>query len=179
MLTNAAAAAAASLARGATSLAIERALGGFAGVKDRDERVAVFGGITFVNDTAATAPAAAVAALRRYRHTPVHWIAGGSDKRLDLTPLVEIAPSAHRVYLLSGAGTDRLRALFDARGIAYEGPFDSMEGAVTAAAREAGPGSTVLLSPGCASFGMFRDEFERGEHFRQAVRALEPVGSSR
>jgi UDP-N-acetylmuramoylalanine--D-glutamate ligase len=48
-----------------------------------------------------------------------------------------------------------------------------MEAVVHAAAEEAGPGDLVLLSPGCASFGLFRDEFDRGEQFRLAVRRLE------
>jgi hypothetical protein len=57
-------------------------------------------------------------------------------------------------------------------GIDPAGTFGSMTGAVRAAAAAAAPGDVVLLSPGTASFGLFRDEFERGERFREAVRAL-------
>ncbi|MBL8130174.1 MAG: UDP-N-acetylmuramoyl-L-alanine--D-glutamate ligase, partial [Chloroflexia bacterium] len=59
-----------------------------------------------------------------------------------------------------------------AQGLDARGDFEGMRDAVTAATGAAQPGDTVLLSPGCASFGLFRDEFDRGEQFRQVVAAL-------
>jgi UDP-N-acetylmuramoylalanine--D-glutamate ligase len=59
-----------------------------------------------------------------------------------------------------------------AQGVESKGLFESMREAVMTATAAAIPGDTILLSPGCASFGLFRDEFDRGEQFREAVAAL-------
>ena len=166
------AALAAAALRGATPEAIQTGLSGFAGVRDRMETVAHRAGVRFVNDTTATAPAATAAALRALAGQPVFLIAGGADKMTDLTPLARAASSAERVYLLDGSATPTLAALLADRGVSYLGPFGAMDDAVDAAAAEATAGSVVLLSPGCASFGLFRDEFDRGERFRQAVARL-------
>jgi len=173
LLANVAAAAAAVRKRGAPAESIERGLSAFRGVKDRNERIGEVNGVEYVNDTAATTPVATVAALRAYAGQGVHLIAGGSDKRVELAPLADAAADlAAAIYLLDGTATPRLMELLDRRGGVFAGPFDSMRAAVSAAASAAQPGEVVLLSPGCASFGLFRDEFHRGEEFRQAVRAL-------
>ncbi len=172
-LANAAAAAAAAVLRGAPVEAVRAGLSAFPGVKDREEIVAVMNGVTFINDTAATAPAATIAALRSHAGRRVHLIAGGADKRLDFWPLAKAAQEAGVVvYLLEGSATPRLGEVLAMLRVPAHGPFACMSAAVEAAATAAQPGDVVLLSPGCASFGLFRDEFERGEHFRQAVRAL-------
>jgi UDP-N-acetylmuramoylalanine--D-glutamate ligase len=172
---NALAAAAAALICGVTSEEIARGIAGFAGVAHRLEQVAVFAGVEYVNDTAATAPAAAVAALRAFAGRSIVALAGGYDKRLPLEPLAdELTRAAARVVLLDGSATPLLQRLLAERGHpAVDGPFDTMEAAVAHAAAVAPPGGVVLLSPGTASFGMFRDEFHRGDAFRAAVRALE------
>ena len=137
------------------------------------ESVAEIAGVAFVNDTTATAPIATVAALRGLAGRRVHLIAGGADKSLDPTPLASVAADyAHRVYLLAGTATPGMERALSAAGVTPIGPFSSMAEAVDAAAANAAPGDVVLLSPGCASFGLFRDEFDRGERFREAVRAL-------
>lgn len=171
---NTLAAAGAALALGLTPEEIRRGIAAFPGVPHRMEHVATIAGIEYVNDTAATAPAAAVAALRSYAGQSVLVIAGGSDKKLPLEPLAdELARTAQRVLLLDGAATPLLDRLLRERGYAaIDGPFSSMDDAVHCAARQAQPGAVVLLSPGTASFGMFRDEFHRGEAFRGAVQAL-------
>ncbi len=173
LLANAAAAAAAASLRGAPGEAIAQGLNAFHGVKDRNERVGEIGGVEYVNDTAATTPIATIAALRAYAGRRIHLIAGGSDKRVELAPLAEAAADlAAAVYLLNGTATPRLVDLLAERAFPFVGPFDSMAEAVTSAARAAAPGDVVLLSPGCASFGLFRDEFHRGEEFRRAVGEL-------
>jgi len=139
------------------------------------ERVAEVRGVTFINDTTATAPVAAVAALESVATRPgaIHLLAGGADKQLDPTPLAEAA-AAHSatVYLLDGSATPELDRRLRERDVTPNGPFTSMSDAVSAAWRQAVPGDTILLSPGCASFGLFRDEFDRGEQFRRSVAQL-------
>ena len=172
---NALAALAATRAYGAPIDAARRGLEAFAGVPNRMEEVATVDGVLFVNDTAASAPVAAIAGLRvlSERANRVHLIAGGADKKTDLTPFAdEIARLQPRVLLLDGTATPRLRELLEERGIAYEGPFTSMAAAVRTASEGTTAGDVVTLTPACASFGMFRNEFVRGEQFRAAVRAL-------
>lgn len=171
---NALAALAAALARGATPDAIQEGLATFAGVKDRMEHVAEVDGVIYINDTTATAPAATIAALETLTGRRVHLIAGGADKQTDLSALATMAAAkAHAIYLLGGSATPHLQELMRAANAPVVGLFDSMSGAVTIAAASAKPGDVVLLSPGCASFGLFRDEFDRGERFRQAVAQLQ------
>lgn len=83
-----------------------------------------------------------------------------------------VAQSGACVYMFQGTATPALSAALEANGVEPRGLFDSMREAVEAATAAARPGDTVLLSPGCASFGLFRDEFDRGEQFRQVVAAL-------
>jgi UDP-N-acetylmuramoylalanine--D-glutamate ligase len=136
------------------------------------ERVAEIDGVAFVNDTAATAPVAAVAALEALAGCAgrIHLLAGGADKRLDPTPLAEAAARhGAAVYLFAGTGTPSLERALTERSVVPRGPFDGMAAAVAAAHAEARRGDVVLLSPGSASFGLFQDEFDRGDQFRQVV----------
>lgn len=175
--SNAAAAAAAALLRGAPDEAVQTGLDRFGGVSNRMEVVAEIDGVTFINDSAATAPAAAMANLRGLAGHRVHLITGGHDKQADLTELADLfAAEAASIHLLRGTATPPLAALLEARGRSAGPGHESMADAVRAAAREASPGEIVLLSPGVASFGLFRDEFDRGQRFRDAVAALSTVG---
>jgi UDP-N-acetylmuramoylalanine--D-glutamate ligase len=109
-------------------------------------------------------------------------IAGGSDKGLDISPFGAIAACVAAMYLLAGTGTDRIIDELRAAGRQWKGPYDSMEAAVAAARDDATRGDVVVLSPGCASFGMFKNEFHRGDNFRVAVTAehhTPPVQSER
>jgi UDP-N-acetylmuramoylalanine--D-glutamate ligase len=172
---NVLAAAGAALAIGVTPDEIARAIAGFGGVPHRMEHVATIKGVEFINDTAATAPAAAVAALSAFAGRQIVAIAGGFDKKLPIEPLVDaLVERADRVILLDGTLTPTLHdQLVARRHAAIDGPYSSMEEAVRQAADVATPGAVVLLSPGTASFGMFRDEFHRGEMFRAAVSDLQ------
>ncbi len=172
---NALAALAAAALAGANSEAISKGLEAFRGVRDRMERVAVIDGVTFINDTTATAPIAAVAALDALsRRGQVHLLAGGADKGLDPLPLAEAAARHDaRVYLFTGTATPPLKTALESKGVTPRGPFAGMADAVAAAWNEARSGDIIVLSPGCASFGLFRDEFDRGDHFREAVGALQ------
>ncbi len=172
---NVLAATAAACLYGAAPPAIAAALADFGGLADRLEVVRVLDDVTYVNDTTSTAPASTVAALQALAG-PIVLIAGGADKKLDYGPLAAaVAASAtHAVLLLEGTASDKLeQALHDAgAGRRIAGRFDDLGAAVRQARALARPGDTVLLSPGCASFGMFRHEFERGERFREIVISL-------
>lgn len=171
---NALAAIAAAMLAGSNAGAIQRGLDGFTGVRDRMEVVGAIAGVTYINDTTATAPVAAAAALSALQGRPgrIHLLAGGADKKLDPKPLARaVARSGAAIYLFNGTATPGLQNALAAHGVEPRGNFVSMSDAVAAATSAARPGDTVLLSPGCASFGLFRDEFDRGEQFRQVVKA--------
>jgi UDP-N-acetylmuramoylalanine--D-glutamate ligase len=166
---NAMAAAALAAHAGIGADALAEGLTGFSPVPHRLEPVGAAGGVAFVNDSKATNPDAAVAALDAYPRG-VHLIAGGRAKGTPFEALAEAARGAVvRAYLVGEAGAEIGRAL-DAAGVPHEEP-GTLEAAVAAAAARAAEGETVLLSPGCASFDQFSGYQERGEAFRAAARA--------
>ncbi len=172
---NALAAVAACHAFGVPGAAIEEGLRRFNGVPNRLEVVARVHGVVYVNDTSATAPEAAVAGVRVLapRAATLRLIAGGADKRTDLAPFAdELRSRDVAVYLLEGTATPALTDLLEERDVPIAGHFDSMAAAVASASADARSGDLVVLCPACASFGMFRNEFDRGEQFRLAVKAL-------
>jgi len=173
-LANALAASAAAILAGASAEQARTALRSTGSVPDRQELIAEINGIAFVNDTTATTPAAVAAAIERFHGRPIILIAGGSDKGVALDDLAQqIAANVDTVVLLDGAVTgDLLQLLRQHLMTNVFGPFDSMDGAVDESLRHAVRDAVVLLSPGCASFGMFRDEFHRGQAFRDAVHRI-------
>lgn len=168
-------AALACLASGLSLKAVRSGIKSFPGVPHRLEKVAEKHGVTYYNDTAATIPDAAIAALRSFAE-PIILIAGGSDKRLDFSGLAkEIERRPLKTILLKGAGTEKLLqelAKITAKQEGIVTVVESMPEAVALASRDAKAGDVVLLSPGAASFGLFQNEFDRGEQFRKAVEAL-------
>jgi UDP-N-acetylmuramoylalanine--D-glutamate ligase len=150
----------------------------FPGVEHRLELFHQAGGIAFYNDSAATIPEAAAAAIEALTPiAPLVLVTGGTDKNLDFSPLVKAAGKARAIILLAGTGSDKLKSLFDNAGIAYHGPFDDLDSAVRAAVEaaqsgRAESGCAVALSPGCASFGMFLNEFDRGHKWKEAVKEV-------
>lgn len=169
---NALAAVAATTARGVHSSAISSALAAFQGVPHRLERVECCGGLTFINDTSASAPIAAAMTteLLASRSETLTVIAGGTDKASDFGVLADaIATRDVRLVLLDGTGTERLIEALEARGIKRPGTHASLASAFDAALSQTSAGGVIVMSPGCASFGMFRNEFDRGEQFRQLV----------
>lgn len=162
---------------GAPAETIFRALGDFPGVEHRLEMFLEAGGVRYCNDSAATVPQAVEAALHAF-DTPTVLITGGTDKNLDFSPVRAAYRRAKAIVLLAGTGSDKLRALLDQDGTDYKGPYDDLETAVRAAAAEAVPGDTILLSPGCTSFGMFRNEFDRGRKFKECAARIAGVSMS-
>lgn len=151
---------------------VRAAAASFPGIEHRMEFFAEASGVRYYNDSAATIPQATAAALESFS-SPVVLVAGGTDKNIDFEPVADAYARARRIVLLAGTGTDKLIPLLKARGIGFDGPHDRLEAAVDAAIRIAQGGDSVLLSPGCTSFGMFLHEFDRGRKWKQAVlRAL-------
>jgi UDP-N-acetylmuramoylalanine--D-glutamate ligase len=173
---NALSAMAVARALGARDRAIAAGIEHFPGVPHRMERVGEVAGVEYIDDTTATAPAAAVAALSALAGRRVHWLGGGFDKGLGIDELARAASErAATIHLLDGTATPRLAEAIRAAGGRPDGPYDSMLRAALTAHRRAVPGDVVLLSPGCASFGLFRDEFDRGEQFHRAVARIDAI----
>ncbi|MEP7200246.1 MAG: UDP-N-acetylmuramoyl-L-alanine--D-glutamate ligase [Chloroflexota bacterium] len=173
-LENVLAATALALAAGVTPSQIQNALCNFMGVPHRLELVRELNGVRYINDTTSTAPAAAIAALKAVGHDII-LIAGGADKALDFEALGRSASlRAKNILLLDGDAYFRLDDMirYGGGGNKIVGRFTTLSDAINKAHELAQPGDTVLLSPGCASFGMFQNEFERGEQFRKMVMAL-------
>jgi len=152
---------------------IRKGLGGFPGVEHRLELFLEANGISFYNDSAATIPEAAAAAVEALgADGRLILVTGGTDKNLDFSPLVKVAGKAKAVILLAGTGSDKLYGLLGSAGISCHGPFDVLENAVNKALELAAPGDRVCLSPGCASFGMFLNEFDRGRKWKETIKQL-------
>lgn len=144
----------------------------FAGLPGRQESIREKDGVTFINDTTATSPDGAIAALDRFgQNKQVVLICGGATKNLSFDTLGKAIRGACKfVVLLEGSGTDALAAAIGDSVPSVR--VDSMKKAVEAASQMAKEGDVVLLSPGTASFGMFKNEFDRGEQFVEAVTKL-------
>ncbi len=146
------------------------ALADFQGLCYRMERFLEAGGIRFYDDTTATIPEAASASVRSLER-PIILIAGGADKSLDFSAFDDAAGIPKRILMLSGSATDAWLGRLKRLGAAVEGPFASMEAVVGRALELAESGDALLLSPGAASFGLFRHEFDRGDKFKSICRA--------
>lgn len=176
-IANALVASALALLWGASPTHVAETLREFGGVPHRQEVVCELDGVRYINDTTATAPAATLAAIETFAPTArgIILIAGGADKSLDFAELARVIVRRVRaVILLEGSATDKLaRALEQVGGAALiVGRFDDFERAVKTSREIAREGDIVLLSPACASFGMFANEFERGELFKEIVGRL-------
>jgi UDP-N-acetylmuramoylalanine--D-glutamate ligase len=168
---NAALALEAARALGIDDAVIAEALTEFPGVPGRLEFVRELNGVKFYNDTTATTPDATIAALKALSSTEdpnVILIMGGADKGLDMRPLVEEAEiRAKKIILLAGSGTKFLSTYLQDASV-----YESLETAMKDAVASAQSGDVVLLSPGFASFGMFKNEYDRGDQFNEIVKDL-------
>ncbi|MCO5165803.1 MAG: UDP-N-acetylmuramoyl-L-alanine--D-glutamate ligase [Planctomycetes bacterium] len=168
-LDNAALAAEAALAMGAAPDEVARAAAAFEPLPHRLETVAVSpAGVRFVNDSMATTPAAALAALAAVP-APVVLLLGGSDKGHDFAALGAAAARAHAVVCL-GAVRDKVAAAVEAAG-GRPLRAGSFEEAFALAVERCPPGGAVLLSPAAASYDMFPSFKARGERFRALATA--------
>jgi len=166
-IENALAASAAALAAGAELDGVRAALAQWKGFPHRVALVGDAGGVQWYDDSKATNPHAALAALRGFGS--VVLVAGGRNKDLDLSVLAEAADRVRAVVAIGEAAPDVEKAFAGLRPVTVAA---SMDDAVRAAAAYAEPGDAVLLSPGCASFDWYRSYGERGDDFARAVGEL-------
>jgi len=151
---------------------IRSALSTFPGIEHRLELFHESNGIRYYNDSAATIPEAAavcIEALTEPSAGGLILVTGGTDKNLDFTPLARAAKKAKVIILLEGTGSEKLIPLLRENGVSYSGPFNDLDKAVHCAREKASCGDIIALSPGCASFGMFLNEFDRGRKWKEAV----------
>ncbi|MBK8022082.1 MAG: UDP-N-acetylmuramoyl-L-alanine--D-glutamate ligase [Chloroflexi bacterium] len=145
----------------------------FRGVAHRLEVVRQKDGVTYINDSIATAPERVVAALRSFEE-PLVLLLGGRDKKLPWEQMLLLALSKSRRLIAFGEFGD---GIVDAVKRVYgsDEPITrvaTLEEAVKEAAKVAEPGDVVLLSPGCTSYDAYSDFAARGEHFRSLVNTL-------
>jgi UDP-N-acetylmuramoylalanine--D-glutamate ligase len=167
-ITNALAAAALVIETGlADEDAIERALSEFSGPPHRLEHIGRWNGVDWFNDSKATTPHAAAVAIHAF--DDIVLIAGGKDKHVDLAEMA-VERNRVRAVIAIGETRDAVVAAFD--GVAIAETTEFLPAAVERAAELAPPGSTLLLSPGCASLDQYRSFEARGDHFRELAAAL-------
>ncbi|HYI67687.1 MAG TPA: UDP-N-acetylmuramoyl-L-alanine--D-glutamate ligase [Candidatus Limnocylindrales bacterium] len=169
MLSNVLGASLGAFLAGAAPGAIGEAVGAFEGIPHRLELIAERGGVRWINDSQATIPVAAMAALAAF-DAPIVLISGGKDKGLAYGDFADAVAARARVAILIGETADELALLIGDR-VPVERAAD-MASAVATAAGLARPGDVVLLSPAAASFDMFTDYAERGDAFRTALNEL-------
>ena len=150
---------------------IKAGLESFRGVEGRLQFVRELHGVKIYNDNNATTPEATIAALRALddgHRRSIILVAGGADKGLAMDSLIsEIQKTCKKVILLAGSGTGRIKKEFPAAPV-----YDSLDGALRAALKEASAGDMILFSPALASFGMFKNEYDRNDQFLATVASL-------
>jgi UDP-N-acetylmuramoylalanine--D-glutamate ligase len=169
---------AASMAAGLVGVSVENiasVLKTFKGLEHRLELVATINGVRYYDDSFSTTPETAIAAIEAFKEPEV-LILGGSNKNSDFTELGKVISKSENVKLIIGIGVEweRIKAQI-AESLS---PIPVIEGAkdmqtiVAAAAKLAVSGDVVLLTPACASFGMFKNYKDRGEQFKVEVNKL-------
>lgn len=149
---------------------IRKSLSDFPGVEHRLEKVCDVAGVHYINDSKATNVDACWYALESMK-TPTILIIGGKDKGNDYEPIKELVKQKCVALVYLGADNQKLHDNFDALGLPVADTH-SMKECVDACYRMAKSGDTVLLSPCCASFDLFKNMEDRGEQFKTLVRAL-------
>ncbi len=149
---------------------IRESLENFQGVEHRLERVLKINNVLYINDSKATNVNATFYALDSME-TPTVWIVGGVDKGNDYTELLPLVNEKVKAIICLGIDNDKIIEQFGSCvDIVVE--TDSMKSAVQVAYRLSEKGDTVLLSPACASFDLFKNYEDRGRQFKEAVRNL-------
>jgi UDP-N-acetylmuramoylalanine--D-glutamate ligase len=168
-LSNAAAACAICAVLEVSPLSMRETLKRFRGVDHRLEEVATVSGVKFVNDSKATNVESVWYALQSVKE-PIVLIAGGRDKGGEFAKLKELVKSRVKALVLIGEAAEKIDRALGEQVPTFHSP--SLEEAVRLSFKKAEAGETVLLSPACASFDMFKDYQHRGEVFKASVRNL-------
>jgi UDP-N-acetylmuramoylalanine--D-glutamate ligase len=158
---------------------ILRAIKNFPGLPYRLEFIREFKGIKFYNDSCSTTPEATLAALESFPQQPIILILGGKDKKLDYEKLGKVIgenKEIKKIILLQHPNYDASPKIFSALK-KHLNPekivlASDLRMGVEAALQKAQPNEIVLLSPAAASFGMFKNEFDRGDQFNTVVKNL-------
>jgi UDP-N-acetylmuramoylalanine--D-glutamate ligase len=134
-------------------------------------------GVKYYNDTAATTPESAISGINSFEE-PVILICGGSDKKLDMASFARaICQKVKGVIFFKGEATNKIIAEIkkiigqETSEIKFS-VVESMEKTIELANKSAESGDVILLSPGAASFGLFSNELDRGDKFKEAVMKL-------
>jgi UDP-N-acetylmuramoylalanine--D-glutamate ligase len=158
---------------GVEPAAMAEAIRAFKAVAHRLEMVRVLNGVTWVNDSIATAPERVQAALRSFTE-PLVLLLGGKDKKLPWEEMLKLARRQSRHIITFGDAGPMIAELLGKLGAPADffSPVTTLEAAVARAAQVAQAGDVVLLSPGGTSYDSYKDFEQRGEHFRTLVMAL-------
>ncbi len=162
-------------ASGATSAGIKKALANFRGLPHRQEIVAVKKGITFVNDTTATTPDGLRAVIETFAplYQRLFVILGGQNKNLDFFGIGDVLRRKSVIIaLLPGSASLLIEQELIKHAVAYT-HVRTLVDAVAVLRAQATRGDAIILSPAAASFGMFANEFDRGETFREIVKKIQ------
>lgn len=172
-LENALAATAMACAMDVPAPVIRHTLMNFTGVEHRIEKVRVFEGVTYINDSKGTNVDSTIKAVQSMK-APTVLLLGGYDKHTDFMPLCReiIASGQIAEVVVMGETSRQIREQLEEASYTKITQAYSMEDAIEKARALAAPGGNVLLSPACASFDMFRDYEQRGEVFKALVNAL-------
>jgi UDP-N-acetylmuramoylalanine--D-glutamate ligase len=148
----------------------------FTGVEGRLQLVREINGVKIYNDNNATTPDATIVALKalKEKNKNIILIMGGADKGLDMSALVsEINTSCKEIIFLAGTGTDSfLEARSSQLAAPPHAPYNNLKDAVTNSLDLATSGDTILFSPAFASFGLFKNEYERNDIFMSIIMNL-------
>lgn len=153
---------------------IEGGLASFSGVEGRLQYLgATLGGVAIFNDNNATTPQATIAGLKALGvedKKQIVLIAGGADKNIPLTELISVVEKyCSQVILLKGSGTDKFMDAWRSQASINPKVVNSLKEAVETALSETKKGEIILFSPAFASFGLFKNEYERNDEFVQLI----------
>ena len=154
---------------------IKKTVEEFKGVPGRLELVKEYKGIEIYNDTTATTPDAVIVGLKAFGEgeRKINLIMGGSDKGLDMSNLINTLPKyVKMIALLPGTGTEKIKEkILEIKDVAIK-ECANLDEAVQKSLENAQKEDILLFSPGFASFGMFKNEFDRGDQFNEIIKNL-------
>jgi UDP-N-acetylmuramoylalanine--D-glutamate ligase len=157
-------------AMGVSPKAIQTVIGTFRGVAHRLEFIRKKDGVFFFNDSKGTNVMSVQRSLAAFSQNPIILIAGGKDKESDFVPLGDLVKRKCKILILLGEAKEKInRAIGDHAETYLVGTFEE---AVLLAYQKSRSGDIILLSPGCASYDMFRNYEERGDYFKKLVQQL-------